>query len=54
VQEYPQVREIVCDPYRWAVMMQELEEFGLPIVEYKTNLLNLMIPATQTAYEAIL
>lgn len=54
VQEYPQVREIVCDPYRWAVMMQELEDFGLPIVEYKTNLLNLMIPATQTAYEAIL
>jgi phage terminase large subunit-like protein len=54
VQEYPLVREIVCDPYRWAVMMQELEEFGLPIVEYKTNLLNLMIPATQTAYEAIL
>ena len=54
VQEYPQVREIVCDPYRWAVMMQELEDFGLPIVEFKTNLLNLMIPATQTAYEAIM
>lgn len=54
VQHYPQVREIVCDPYRWAVMMQELEDFGLPIVEYKTNLLNLMIPATQTAFEAIM
>lgn len=53
VQEYPQVREIACDPYRWAVMMQELEDFGLPIVEYKTNLLNLMIPATQTAFESI-
>lgn len=53
-QNYPLVREIVCDPYRWAVMMQELEEMGLPIVEYKTNLLNLMIPATQTVYEAIL
>lgn len=53
VQEYPQVREIACDPYRWAVMMQELEDYGLPIVEYKTNLLNLMIPATQTAFETI-
>jgi phage terminase large subunit-like protein len=53
-QQNPLVREIVCDPYRWAVMMQELEEMGLPIVEYKTNLLNLMIPATQTVYEAIL
>ena len=53
-QQKPLVREIVCDPYRWAVMMQELEELGLPIVEYKTNLLNLMIPATQTVYEAIL
>ena len=54
VQEYPQVREIACDPYRWAVMMQELEDYGLPIVEYKTNLLNLMIPATQTAFETII
>ena len=44
VQEYPLVREIACDPYRWASMMQDLEELGLPIVEYKTNLLNLMIP----------
>ncbi|NBU23750.1 MAG: terminase large subunit [Actinobacteria bacterium] len=53
-QNYPLVREIVCDPYRWAVMMQELEEMGLPIVEFKTNLLNLMIPATQTVFDAIL
>ncbi len=54
VTQYPQVREIVCDPYRWAVMMQELEEYGYPIVEFKTNLLNLMIPATQTVWEAVL
>ncbi len=36
-QKYPKVREIACDPYRWASMMQELDELGLPIVEYKTN-----------------
>ena len=53
VQEYPKVREIACDPYRWAAMMQDLDEMGLPIVEYKTNLLNLMIPATQKVFDAV-
>ncbi len=53
VQEYPKVREIACDPFRWQAMMQELQEMGFPIVEYKTNLLNLMIPATQKIFEAV-
>ena len=53
-QNYPKVREIACDPYRWASMMQELQELGLPIVEYKTNLLNLMIPATQKVFDAVM
>lgn len=53
VQNYPKVREIACDPYRWQAMMQELQEMGYPIVEYKTNLLNLMIPATQKIFEAV-
>lgn len=53
VQEYPLCREIACDPYRWASMMQDLDEMGLPIVEYKTNMLNLMIPATQKVFEAV-
>jgi len=52
-QKYPKCREIACDPYRWAQMMQELEEMGLPIVEYQTNMLKLMIPATQKVYEAV-
>ena len=52
-QQYPKVREIACDPFRWASMMQELQDMGLPIVEYKTNLLNLMIPATQKVFEAV-
>jgi phage terminase large subunit-like protein len=52
-QKYPRVREIACDPYRWASMMQDLDELGLPIVEYKTNLLNLMIPATQKVFDAV-
>jgi phage terminase large subunit-like protein len=53
VQEFPKVREIACDPFRWQAMMQELQDMGFPIVEYKTNLLNLMIPATQKVFEAV-
>lgn len=53
VQRFPQCREIACDPYRWASMMQELQELDYPIVEYKTNLLSLMIPATQKVFEAV-
>jgi phage terminase large subunit-like protein len=53
VQRYPKVREIACDPYRWAAMLQDLDELGYPIVEYKTNLLNLMIPATQKVFDAV-
>ena len=53
VQAFPKVREIACDPYRWQAMMQDLQEMGYPIVEYKTNLLNLMIPATQKVFEAV-
>lgn len=52
-QNYPKCREIACDPYRWAQMMQELDELGLPIVEYQTNVLKLMIPATQKVFEAV-
>jgi len=53
VQENPLCREIACDPYRWASMMQELQDMDYPIVEYKTNLLSLMIPATQKVFEAV-
>jgi hypothetical protein len=53
VQKNPLCREIACDPYRWASMMQDLDEMDFPIVEYKTNLLNLMIPATQKVFEAV-
>ena len=52
-QQYPKCREIACDPYRWSQMMQELDEMGLPIVEYQTNMLKLMIPATQKVFEAV-
>ncbi|MER7126759.1 terminase large subunit domain-containing protein [Micrococcus luteus] len=46
------VREIVCDPYRWARTYQILEEEGLPIVEFPQSPQR-MVPATQRMYEAV-
>lgn len=47
------VREIVCDPFRWARTYQILEDEGLPIVEYPQSPQR-MVPATQRFYEAVL
>lgn len=48
-----QVREIVCDPYRWARTYQILEDEGLPVVEFPQSPQR-MVPATQRFYEAVL
>jgi len=48
-----QVREIVCDPYRWARTYQVLEDEGLPVVEFPQSP-SRMVPATQRFYEAVL
>lgn len=48
-----QVREIVCDPYRWARTYQVLEDEGLPIVEFPQSPAR-MIPATTRFYEAVM
>jgi phage terminase large subunit-like protein len=47
------VREIVCDPARWARTYQVLEEEGLPVVEYPQSPAR-MVPATQRFYEGVL
>lgn len=47
------VREIVCDPFRWARTYQALEAQGLPIVEFPQSPQR-MTPATQRFYEAVL
>ena len=54
VKENPNVREIACDPYRYQQMMQELQDIGLPMVEYYTSNLKLMIPATAKVYDAVM
>lgn len=48
-----QVREIVCDPYRWARTYQVLESEGLPVVEFPQSPQR-MIPATTRFYEAVM
>jgi phage terminase large subunit-like protein len=48
-----QVREIACDPYRWARSMQILEDERLPVVAFPQNAVR-MTPATQRFYEAVL
>jgi phage terminase large subunit-like protein len=48
-----QVREIVCDPFRWARTYQVLEGEGLPVVEFPQSP-SRMTPATARFYEAVL
>lgn len=47
------VREIVCDPYRWGRTYQVLEDEGLPIVEFPQSPAR-MIPATTRFFEAVM
>lgn len=48
-----QVREIACDPARWARSYQVLEERGLPVEEFPQSAQR-MVPATQRFYEAVI
>jgi phage terminase large subunit-like protein len=48
-----QVREIVCDPARWARTYQLLEEEGLPVVDFPQSAKR-MVPATQRFYEGVM
>lgn len=47
-----QVREIVCDPARWARTYAVLEDEGLPVVEFPQSPAR-MVPATQRFYESV-
>lgn len=47
-----QVREITCDPFRWARTYQVLEGEGLPVVEFPQTPAR-MTPATTRFYEAV-
>ena len=47
-----QVKEIACDPYRWARTFQVLEDEGLPVVVFPQSSAR-MTPATVRFYEAV-
>lgn len=47
-----QVREVVCDPFRWARTIQILEAEGLPMVVFPQSPQR-MVPATTRLYEAV-
>ena len=50
--EYRNVREIVCDPFRWQRSMQVLEDAGLPIVEFPQSP-SRMIKACAVFYDSV-
>lgn len=48
------VRELAADPYRFEQTLQDLADEGLPIVEYPTNAVARMVPATTAFYEGVM
>lgn len=46
------VREVSCDPYRWARTIQDLGAEGLPMVEFPQSPAR-MVPATAKFYDAV-
>lgn len=48
-----QVKEIACDPYRWARTFQVLEDEGLPVVTFPQTA-SRMTPATTRFFEAVM
>lgn len=47
------VKEVTCDPFRWARSIQVLEAERIPMVEFPQSP-SRMVPATQRFYEAVL
>ena len=47
------VREIVCDPFRWQRSMQVLADEGLPVVEYPSTSPSRMVPACAKFRDAV-
>ncbi len=53
-QQYPRVREVACDPFRWQRSMEILQDKGVPIVEFPSTSARRMVPATQKVMDAVL
>ena len=48
------VKEMAADPFRFEQTLLELQEEGYPVIEFPTNSLARMIPATQAYYDAVM
>lgn len=48
-----QVKELAADPYRFEQTLLELQEEGYPVIEFPSNSLARMVPATQAYYDAV-
>lgn len=48
------VREVSADPWRFEQSLMTLLDEGLPVVDFPTNSLARMVPATQTFYERVM
>jgi phage terminase large subunit-like protein len=48
------VREVAADPWRFEQSLLKLYEEGLPIVEFPSNSLARIVPATQAFYDAVM
>ena len=47
------IKEIVCDPYRWQRSMEALMDMGLPVVEYPSTSATRMVGACAKFYTAV-
>lgn len=52
-QDYNAV-ELAADPYRWSRSLQRLENEGFPVIEFPTNSLERMVPATKRFEDAVM
>ena len=52
-QQFPKVKEIACDPFRWQRSMAILEDLGLPIVEYPSTSARRMVMSCAKFFDAV-
>ena len=48
------VRGVAFDPYRWQQTMADLDDEGIPVIEWPTNSVKRMVPAWKSFYDAVL
>jgi phage terminase large subunit-like protein len=52
-QQYPKVREVACDPFRWQRSMEVLADQGVPIVEYPSTSARRMVTSCAKFFDYV-